>query len=743
MDKYTDEELDTLIGADQPLPNGAGDEGETYTLESILAEFGRGAAEPAAEEKKPAAPPPEAPPSQPEEPRLEGIDTGDLRHVVAQTMEQVMSGEAAPVLAPPKLIRGGLDRETPDEPPARSSIFPEEPEGMHSVPLEQVMSDTVEAVLDEDDAILETPRPLLERMQETLLVWRDWLCDRLPRRGDDTETLWEQPEQELDAAIEEPEPDMADAAREERLSCKRLYRHTVLTALPALLLLVLAALDAGGVLGGLWSELPEARCFLPGGLLLLCAALALPVWQEMVETWKSGRVGCELAAAMVALVPLADCIFGLINGCARTPLAAPAAAMILLCQWGLLLRHNARRETFRLADIGGAPPYGVSVTAAGSCKQKGTLAGLYRTTMEPTPARRWQRFLVPLYLAAATVLSGVAGLSGGHARELFWIWSVLLAAGVPFALPLTGTLPMNHLSCRLARSGSAVAGYRGARSVSRSRRMVVTDDDVFPPGTVGLNGLKVYGEEIGKVVSYAASMTLASHSQLFPLFEQLLTAEGGRHLTVEELHYYEEGGVGGTIRGESVTMGSAYFMRKKHVALPQGLKLKTGVFLAVDGALIAVFAIKYQPSRNVEWALRAMRRNRVEPVLAARSCNVTPGLLRRKFGMDAKPVYPDVSTRLALGDLGRETAEKPGAVIYREGLMPFAEVVVGSRRMTRAVYASTVLAYLGGLCGLLLTYYLTATGAWSLLDPLRLLVYQALWLLPTWLLSGLVRHYCV
>ncbi|MBO4854773.1 MAG: hypothetical protein J5482_06545 [Oscillospiraceae bacterium] len=733
MDRYTDEELDRLIGSEESLPD------ETYTLASILEEFGQGAAKPAREKTESPVPPVKEEKAGAAPSLLEGIDTGDLRHVVAQTMEQVMAGKSA--TAQPKLPQREPNREEPPEPPVRSTIFPEEPEGMHSIPLEQVMSDTVEAVLDEDDAILEPPRPLGERIRDTLLLWRDWVFDRLPRRGAGDNSLWEQPEEEPIAVPEEPEPDMADAAREERLLCKQLHRHTVLAALPALFLSALAVLDGIGVLNSLWDELPPARSFLPGGLLLLCAALALPMWRELVETWKRGRIGCELSAALTAFVALADCVYGLINGCTRTPLAAPAALLILLCQWGLLLRHNARRETFRLADIGGTPPYGVSVTAAGSCKQKGTLTGLYRTSVQDDPARRWQRFLVPLYLAGATVLSGIVGLSGGRSGELLWIWSVLLTATVPFALPLTGTLPMNFLSRRLAGSGSAVAGYQGARAVSRSRRMVITDDDVFPPGTVGLNGLKIYGEEIGKVVSYAASMTLESHSQLFPLFEQLLTAEGGSHLTVEDLHYYEEGGVGGTIRGESVTMGSAYFMRKKHVTLPQGLKLKTGVFLAVDGVLIAVFAIKYQPSRNVEWALRAMRRNRVEPVLAARSCNVTPGLLRRKFGMDAKPVYPDVSTRLALGDLGRETAEKPGAVVYREGLMPFAEVVVGSRRMTRAVHASTVLAYLGGLCGLLLTYYLTATGAWSLLDPLRLLVYQALWLLPTWFLSGLVRHY--
>ena len=73
--------------------------------------------------------------------------------------------------------------------------------------------------------------------------------------------------------------------------------------------------------------------------------------------------------------------------------------------------------------------------------------------------------------------------------------------------------------------------------------------------------------------------------------------------------------------------------------------------------------------------------------------------------------------------------------------MPFAETAVGSRRMIRAVRSATVLAWLGALCGLLLAYYFTGVGAFQLLDPLRMLIFQALWLLPTWLLSGSVKHY--
>lgn len=119
------------------------------------------------------------------------------------------------------------------------------------------------------------------------------------------------------------------------------------------------------------------------------------------------------------------------------------------------------------------------------------------------PAERWQVILTPLLLTAATVLTGVVCVGGGKMNQVLWVWSAILSATVPLSLPLTGGAALRRLSRHLARSGSAAAGYQGARAVSTSKRMVLTDSDLFPPGTVELNGLKIYGEEIGKVVSYA------------------------------------------------------------------------------------------------------------------------------------------------------------------------------------------------------------------------------------------------
>ena len=690
---------------DEQLYN-APDQEDELSLESILAEYGRGGRQPAPEQEPPQEPQPEPLPTPAPEP--------------------VPEPEPAP-------------EPVPEPEPEYESTAPDR------VALKDIMSQTVDAVLeDEDDGVIAQPVPLSERIADLLA--------RLRRRAEgkkrrpafqDTEQLFDEPEEDEEPEEPpEPEPLPEDVLRDAKRQCGRLRRGLLAGILPALALVVAAVLQELEKLPSAWLDEALLRCAVLGGGLLLTALACAAVWRRAVELLRQGQAGCELCAAIAAMTQLLCCVCGMATGSTRaTPYAAAGALLILACQWGLYLEAETRRSAYHLLVLNGAVPYVVSTTETGVCRQRGTEEGFYRLMSRPDPARYWQNYAMPLVMAVAAVLSGVVCFSDGNMSDFPWVLTALTTAGAGLSIPLSGVLPMYYLSRRLGRSGCAAAGYAGARAVSRSRRLILTDDDLFPPGTVTLNGYKVFGEERARAVSYAASVAKAAGSSLTPLLERQLTAEGGFHLPVEWLNYCEEGGVEANIRGETVLMGSAYFMKKRRVALPRDMKLSTGVFLAVDGALTAVFAVKYQPSRNAEWALRTLKRFHITPVLAVRSGNVTPGLIKRKFGVDARPVYPDVSTRLALAQLAEQRGEQPYVIVCREGLMPLVESVAGSRRAVKAVRTATILGYIGAAVGVALAYYLTSIGNFALLTPIAMVVYQLLWLLPTLLLAGLVKHY--
>ena len=187
--------------------------------------------------------------------------------------------------------------------------------------------------------------------------------------------------------------------------------------------------------------------------------------------------------------------------------------------------------------------------------------------------------------------------------------------------------------------------------------------------------------------------------------------------------FYEQGGFGCTIHGESVLLGTASFLRKQDVRLPSNINLKTGIFLAIDHQLAAVFAVKYEASENVDYALRTLHRSRITPILAVRDPNITPALLKRKFYKKIKVEYPQLTDRVALSE-AEEDRGLPRALLLREGLLPYAEAVVGSRRLRTAVRRATWLSLAGSAAGVLLTAYLVSLGKFDLLTPLSLTVYN-------------------
>ena len=680
------------------------EDNQIYSLEEILAEFGSGGAKPAQNKAVPA---------------------------------EKAAENAAPVekAAPPPPVK----EPTPPPPPLVEEAPPPKKKTLEPPPdrvsLKDVMQDTVDAVMAEhEDGIIAEPPTIKERFAA--------LFSRRSRRvSQDTEQLWvteplPQPEEPL-----EPEPDSDDALRLERRAAIRLRRSAAWSLVPTVLLAALAVAEKLGYLVSFFEMLPFLRGAVWGGLLLLSSLIAIPAWRYGVQQIKKRRFSYELGALLLTAVALASCGYDALMPGDISPLAAPAAAVLSITLWGRFFYARARRDAFRLVALGDVPETVVSLTEAGVCRQKGIIAGFFHLWDVPDSASAVQNYLVPLLLSVATVLAAVVCLTGGQPNRFLWVWSAHLIAALPISMPLCAALPMSLLQHRLGRCGSALAGFAGAKAVAAPRRLLVTEDDLFPAGAVAFNGYKLYGEDRLQMMSYAASMAEAAQSPLTPLFRQQLLAEGGFMTKVNDLHFLEEGGIIATIHGETVAMGSAYFMRSQKVSLPHDLKLQTGVFLAVDGVLCAIFVIKYRPSRNAEWALRALRRNRIRPVLAVRSSNVTPGLIKRKFGVDCRCLYPTVSARLAFSDLARQTGEKPYAALYRQGLLPLVETVIGSRRLCAAVRRGTALSIIGAALGLFLSYYLTSAGSFTALEPVYMLAFLLVWLLPTLLLSGLVKYF--
>ena len=150
--------------------------------------------------------------------------------------------------------------------------------------------------------------------------------------------------------------------------------------------------------------------------------------------------------------------------------------------------------------------------------------------------------------------------------------------------------------------------------------------------------------------------------------------------------------------------------------------------------------MKYEAAENVDYALRMLRRSRITPILAVRDPNITPALLKRKFNKRVKVEFPDLTDRIALSE-AEEDRGLSRALLLREGLLPYAEAMVGSRRLRTAVRRAAWLSIFGSAVGLLLTAYLVSLEKFDLLTPLSLTVFLLLWTLPVLLMSDWTARY--
>ena len=628
--------------------------------------------------------------------------------------------EAPPAKQPPEKPRSRAGKaEAPEQ---------ELPPSPHPISLEEVVGSTVDAVMEEN--------------REPLLRPRRGLFSRKPLR--DTEELYAPPEPE---EMEEEEPigpetdlsEAADLCRSQHQSRRGMVPAAFAMALAPVLVL---GAQAYGVTIPWWSDSLKNQALALLGCLTLSVLLTHQVFAEGARMLARKRCTSELLASLSAVVSALDCgaVLLLPQRTAVTPYAAVSAMGLAFALWGLSRRSRGAYDTFRSAAVDDEPPYLVTETEKGACKQRGAVPGFYTAASADDVGVLWQTALLPVVLVATFVFAGLSSLGQGRGSDFLLNWSALLAAGATFSLPLSWSLPWSRLARHLQKAGCAVAGWAGASRIAGRKSMIVTDSDLFPPGTIQLNGVKVFGEELSKAASYAATLARCAGCGLERLFDGLVRSEGGRYEEAVDFSFYEEGGYSAAIHGESVLLGTASFMRKMDVRLPTGINLKTGIFLAVDRQLAAVFAVKYNAAENVDFALRMMRRSHITPILAARDPNITPALLKRKFYKKVKVEYPDLSARVALSEAEQDRG-LPRALLFREGLLPYAETVVGSHRLCRAARRGVGLSLLGSAAGTLLAFYMAFLGKYSLMTPLALLAFLLLWVLPVLLMSDWAGRY--
>ncbi len=463
------------------------------------------------------------------------------------------------------------------------------------------------------------------------------------------------------------------------------------------------------------------------------------------------RIGLNTLVSLANIAVLADALtLPMLSGggIQRQPFCVVGVLSLWCLLWGDLQKRRGQRMACRTA-ASASEPYLVTRDEGKwngrdtYVKWSGPPAGFGSQIQEMDGAERIYRVVVPVLLLACVLFSCISSLGRGRGGDFLWCLAATLSAAASLSASLCFGLPWRKLSSRLAKSGAALAGWEGVTNTTGSSNLLLTDIDLFPPGAVTLNGVKIFGDfSIEKVVGVTATVIREAGSGLEKMFHDLLRSQGTVYRRGEQFTAYEGGGASEVIRGQLVLVGSAPFMALMEVALPPGLNVKNAVFCAIDGELAGIFALNYHLSGAVPPAIDALIHNHITPVLATRDFNLIPSMLRQRFKLPVEKMeFPPVERRRELSEAEQDHSETLTAVLCREGVGPYAEAVVGGKRLRLAVRLSAGLACIGSAVGALLAFYLTFVAAYTSLTPINLMVFLLMWLVPTPLISGWVDRY--
>lgn len=705
---------------------------DEFSLDSILAEFSGAKASPAEPKEEPEVEPPAAAGEEPSPKRASPEEP---------PAEEALS-ERPSVIPFPTVEDKVLEFPTPQKPNPVS-------EGIGQ--LRQKADEGIEELRQRAD-------DFAGHMFEDALSGRDETSRRAERLipGVDEEEIPPTPARERKPRkLLPPAPDIPPAELVKRYA-KGLKSLRLRSVLVMLLILPAVWLTAVQTLPGTLAEQlgmnnEALRCFALAAVQALALLLGIDIVLSGLARLFRGRPGMDALVLLANLFTLADALllpFLTKGGAARTPFCAVGVLSLWCVMSGSLLKRRGQRLCCRTA-ASASEPYLVTRDEGKwngkdtYMKWSGPVKGFGSQIQGEDGADRVYRMVVPILIAACTLFAVISSVGRGRKEDLLWCLAAIFSAAGTLSATFCYGMPWLRLCQRLNKSGAALAGWQGVLRETRGANLILNDIDLFPVGSVQLNGIKVFGSfPIDKVVAVTATVIRDAGSGLEKIFYDLLRSQGTLYRNGSEFAAYEGGGASETIRGEQILVGSASFMTLMEVSLPPGLKVKNAVFCAIDGELAGIFALNYHLPNTVPYAIDTLIHNKVTPVLATRDFNLIPSMLRQKCKLPVEKMeFPAVERRRELSAREQEHSDVLTAVLCREGVGPFAEAVVGGRRLRSAVRFSTVLTCLGSAVGALLGFYLTFVAAYASLTPMNVMLFLLMWLVPTPLISGWVDRY--
>ena len=481
--------------------------------------------------------------------------------------------------------------------------------------------------------------------------------------------------------------------------------------------------------------------------LITVMLMGLDIITAGVMSLLRGRPGAETILMIASLASLADGVYVAVTrnvelGLPPCVIPALSIAFALVGAWNTCSGYACG---FYALDHA-ANPYSVTSevipekSSRYMIKSQRSPAGFVRRSEEPCLAENiCSEGFIPMMLAAIAV-SLAASLGFESFSSVFHIFAMMTGCLASFGWLLSYPILFSRTAQHLMKNGSALAGWAGARDIGSSRRLILTDTDIFPDGTVEITGVRILDKkETEKIISFTGSMLTASGSGAAVVFSELMRRSRASLEKVEDFTV-GEGGVKGYIRSQEVRTGTVGYMHLSGVKVPDKLKAENALYVAVSGKLAGIFLFRYRSDESVRSALHDLRREHRKPIFAMRDFNVDPIVLQQSFDVSTEGFdFPNMRERYRISGIPASGESSIAGIMARDGLDVLVDVSEAGTQLFTGGRFLAWLSLITAAFGVFVLFVASWIGQWQLASAGNLLLYMLLSLVPTVLLALATR----
>lgn len=591
---------------------------------------------------------------------------------------------------------------------------------------------------------------------------------RLRNTEEEPETATEENEEQLDDYTSPA--DAKSIAHDLRTTMRQLSLRMMATGVSAVVLVLASLICESGFKPGN-TELSGAIGYAVVSLIFLAVAMGFcaKTISNGVRSLLALRANSDSAAAVasVAVMIQTVCAFLYMEDLATGQIhlyAGVAAAILFLNTLGKLtmvrrihsnFRFVASRENkyaVRIYDdynnsLRMAGPAVVSQPVIAYQQKVDFLKRFLQISYEPDPAETASQVIAPIGLLSSLMLCVASLVVTKDPAVSIGVLAAACCVCTAVMNMLAVNLPVSRLTRRLRRSGAMVASFEAIQRMGAVNAVLVDSEELFPSGTVVINGIKPLSESmLEDAVLDAGVLTQKIGGPLRGVFEQVLSEYEGELPEVTAAHFEAGGGIAGMVDGKEVLIGSRVLLQAHEVEMPDPAmesRYLTGnrqiVYVAEEGVVCAMFILTYNADRKKKAEVQALEANGVALLVRTTDANLTPEFISRMFGIDHSAVRViGADTDETCDALIKEPAGRVDAYTATKGradsMMSIVSACIGEKKNISFIVAMQNAAV---VIGFVLIAFLTFISGIQQVSAVTLLIYELFWVAAAVLLPKL------